>query len=361
MDENNSKKRKSEHIEEYDDIKKKKIDNEINKLDLNIQNCILNDISKITEINDTLQDINLINVDKFNTNINIISDIFKENKITYYSLIILSNLVVNDIGKEKYINGEYSDIRVQNIIFNQYICLTLYPSYLFQPYIFDDDIKYNYVDFRDPNLSAICSESKYLFPTWKKINNYNIDYRFENTNQFLQKICKNFTKKIFNFYEKLYGIYFNIVIGNMLSFVLLNYEINLNPFDVKFNKSKCEEWICGYNQVILNCEKFIRNYATIIELDKIDELNKDDLIHKINKIKKSFIININNINNDDGVKILFKPLEKFYKPTNNNTNFMPFIETDSFDNIIGEIEYIFKVKTHLNLIKNCNRVKKYCY
>ena len=44
----------------------------------------------------------------------------------------------------------------------------------------------------------------------------------------------------------------------MLSFILSNYKINLNPFDVKFNKSKCEEWIYGYNQVITNCKNFIR-------------------------------------------------------------------------------------------------------
>jgi hypothetical protein len=59
----------------------------------------------------------------------------------------------------------------------------------------------------------------------------------------------------------------------------------LNPLHNKFNKLECLEWIDGFNIVIKNCHRFIKNYATIIKLEWIDELDKDSLEKKMNKLK----------------------------------------------------------------------------
>lgn len=121
------------------------------------------------------------------------------------------------------------------------------------------------------------------------------------------------------------------MIGNIFSFVISNYKINLNPYDKKFNKSQCLEWIECFNIVSQNCYRFIKNYANVIELEKIDELDKDSLEKKMIRLNNSYINILNGTNKD--ILLLFEPLEKFYKPndTYNKTKF--FVQLNCLTNI----------------------------
>ena len=370
-------KRKSNCIDEYENIKKKRTYVEIDKLDFDLSNISLNQSFDYTNNNDinneTNNDICNDNLCDINTNFNEITDIQNEitkkinflhenseNSILTFELIIMiSNNIINEIGKDKFIQGNYDSLLEEQIFYN-YISLLLYPSYLFQPYLFNDNFSDLYVSDINEHLREICADSKCFFPIWKKKYNYDIDYNsFNNINQIHKKICKNFTKKIFDFYEKVYYQYFNIIIGNIFSFILSNYKINLNPYDKKFNKSQCLEWIDGFNIVLKNCYRFIKNYANIIELEKIDELDKDELEKKMNRLNNTYINILNGTNKD--LQPSFKPLEKFYKPIHPNNKTKLFVQINCLTNIKKEIDYIFKLKTHINLITKCTWVKKFCF
>lgn len=375
-------KRKSNYIDNYEDIKKKRADIEIDNLDYEINkinlNQLINDINNNNNNENLDLDLDLDNdflkTNNKNINFNDFTDIQNkitkkinflqensENNILTFDLIILISIdLIDKIGKEKYILGNYDDNLLGEQIFSEYISLLLYPTYLFQPYVFDNNFTTHCVSSLNEHLKAICVDSKCLFPIWKKKYNYDIDYRtFDNSNNVHQKICKNFTKKIFDFYEKVYHQYFNIMIGNIFSFILSNYKINLNPYDNKFNKSQCLEWIDKFNIVIKNCYRFIKNYATIIELEKIDELDKDSLEKKMNKLNNSYINILNGTNKD--LQILFEPLEKFYRPPNNDDKSKLFIQINCLRNIKKEIDYIFKIKNYINLITKNTWVKKFCF
>ena len=371
-------KRKFNYIDDYEDIKKKRTDIEIDKLDFEIKNISLHksfDYNTNDNINNTND--NLLNLYNVNTNVNDITNITqihneitkkinflhensKNNTLTFDLIILISNNIINQIGKDKFIEGNYDNL-LEEQIFNKYISLLLYPTYLFRPYVFDDNFSNLYVSEINVHLKEICYDSKCFFPTWKKKYNYDIDYNFfSNVNQINKRIYKNFTKKIFDFYEKLYYQYFNILFGNLFSFILLNYKINLNPYDKKFNKSQCLEWIDGFNIVLKNCYRFIKNYANLIELEKIDELDKDSLEKKINRLNNSYINILNNTNKD--LQILFEPLKKFYKSkseTNNNTEFVN--QVNCLIDIKKEIDYIFKLKNYVNLITKSTWVKNFYF
>ena len=378
-------KRKSNYIDDYEDIKKKRTYVEIDKLDFDLNNISLtqsldntnnnyNNININTVSNNGISYYNFLNTNDVNTNFNDLTDIqneitkkinflhenSKNNTLTFDLIIMISNNIINQIGKDKFIQGDYDDSLLDEQIFNDYISLLLYPTYLFQPYIFDDNFSNLYVSDINEHLKEICVDSKCLFPIWKKKYNYDIDYKsFNNENQIHRKICKNFIKKIFDFYEKVYYQYFNIMIGNIFSFILSNYKINLNPYDKKFNKSQCLEWIDGFNQVLKNCYRFIKNYANIIELEKIDELDKDSLEKKMNKLNNSYINILNGTNKD--LLILFEPLKKFYKPIATDNKKKLFLQANCLTNIKKEIDYIFKLKNYINLITKSTWVKKFCF
>lgn len=366
-------KRKFEHIEDYEEIKTKKANIEIDKLnfdklnfDINNININNNDNYFLNTNNENIINDDYINIQNDITNkINFLHKNSKNNTLTFDLIIIISNHIINEIGKESYIQGNYNDELLEDKIFSEYISLLLYPTYLFDPYVFDDDLKNSCVSSINEHLKeicfdSICVDSKCLFPIWKKRYNYDIDYNtFDNHNKIHQKICRNFTKKIFDFYEKIHHQYFNTMIGNIFTFILSNYKINLNPYDNKFNKSKCLEWIDGFNKVSTNCYKFIKNFAILIELEKIDELDKDELVKKINRLNNSYINILNGKNKY--LQMLFKPLEKFYNPIANDDKIKLLEQTNCLTNIKKEIDYIFKLKSHINLIKHNTWVKKFCF
>lgn len=373
-------KRKFNYIEDYENIKSKKADDdidnlnfEINKINLNkliddINNNHINDYENI-DLNLDLDNTNNKNINfndftdiqnKITKKINFLHENSKNNTLTFDLIKLISIDILHQIGKEKYILGNYDDSLLGEQIFSEYISLLLYPTYLFQPYIFDDNFSNSYVSNINEHLKSICVDSKCLFPIWKRKYNYDIDYcTFNNTNQIHKKICKNFTKKIFDFYEKIYYQYFNIMIGNIFSFILSNYKINLNPLDNKFNKTQCLEWIDRFNIVIKNCYRFIKNYAIVIELEKIDELDKDTLEKKMNRLNNSYINILNGTNKD--LQILFEPLKKFYNPPKNDNKTKLFIQINCLTNIKKEIDYIFKIKNYINLITKNTWVKNFCF
>lgn len=358
---------KFEHIDFFNNIKKQKFNVELDVLESKINHIDIYSIDPIDPADpaDTIDTIDTINTIKDFNDMKIIIDFIISNtnsKLSFDSIIIMSNNIIENIGKENFILGLYNDNYLQNKIFSQYISLMLYPSYLFQPYVFDDNFINICVDKRHIHLENICVDSNCLFPSWKKKYNYDIDYDFNSINIIHQKICKNFMKKIFDFYEKVYYKYFNIMIGNMLSFVLSNYEINLNPYDNKFNKKLCTEWICGFNEVIVNCRKFIKKYAIKIELEKIDELDKTSLIEKLNQLNKLYVdfFSLPIIINAD-IKALFTPLKKFYTPKINSEKYIQCIKTNYLINIKQEIEQIFKLKNYINVIIKNSWVSKFCF
>lgn len=356
-------KRKFNHIDDYEDIKTKKTNAEIDKLDLKINTINLEPLNDnnllITNDNEYINFNNIQNdiQNDITEKIIFLHKNSENNTLTFDLIILISNNIINKIGKEKYIQGKYDDNLLGGKIFSEYISLLLYPTYLFQPYFFDDNFSTLCVNSINEQLKAICIDSKCLFPTWKKKYNLDIDYNFDNKNKVHERICKNFIKKIFDFYEKVYYNYFNVMIGNIFSFVLSNYKINLNPYDTKFNKSLCLEWINGFNIVLKNCKRFIKNYAIIIELEKIDELDKDNLIKKMNRLNNSYINILNGKNKN--LNMLFEPLKKFYKPITNDDKTKLFIQTNCLTDIKKEIDYIFRLKTYLNSISN--NTKKFCF
>lgn len=360
-------KRKSNHIDEYEYIKKKKTNHEVDKLNFEMSNIGLEQSTNNDDVNNNeLSNIYDINFNDFNDiqnniaeKINFLHENSENNTLTFDLIILISNNIINQIGKDKYIQGQMDDNLLGEKIFSEYISLLLYPTYLFQPYIFDDDLQTSYVNTRNNDLKTICIDSQCLFPTWKKKYNYDVDYTFNDNNKVHQQIYKKFIKKIFDFYEKIYCQYFNIMIGNILSFILMDYKINLNPYDNKFNKSVCLEWIDGFNKVLINCIKFIKYYAILMGLNKIDELDKDALVKKINKFNNSYVNILNGTNKN--LKILFKPLEKFYKPYTNDDKIKLFVQTNCLINIKKEIDYIFKLKTYINMITNNTWVKKFSF
>jgi len=376
------------YLSEYEDIKKKKFDYHVNNMNIDVQNINLINITKNNTIdnnnNNNNNDID-ININNDNDNDNELVDeiakinnqiikntsSLKENiddgKLEFNSLIKLFNNIINNLGVNYYIQGEYTDNKIQEIFIAQYLNLMIYPSYLFQPYLFELDIKTKYINEiidsnRNNNLNTICFDSKYLFPTWKKIYNIDVDYEFETANDINKRICKNFTKKIFNFYEKVYNVYFNIVVGNVFECILSNFLLeHLNPYDIKFTKHKFNDWVNEFNKVMTNCKKYIFDYANVLELNNIDLDNKQILTNKLKKLKKDFIddydnletLNFDTINNN--IKILFEPMIKFYNPTNSKL----FIRTGCMDKIENEIEYIFKIKNYVKLLDNNSWVKKF--
>ena len=372
-------------LDEYENIKKKKIYCDINNIGVDIQNINLIDTTNVNSIdNDNISYLNNTSDDEFvdkitKINNKIIIDTIvliestKNNKLEFNSLIKLFNDIINQLGEDNYVHGEYTDSEIQEIFIIKYLNLMVYPSYLFQPYLFELDLKTNYIgeicnSNRNNNLNSICFDSKYLFPTWKKLYNVNIDvdidvnYEFELTNKISKIICKNFTKKIFNFYEKVYNVYFNVIIGNVFACILSNFLLKiLNPYNIKFNKKKFNDWINGFNKVLINCKKYVFDYANLLELNKIDLDDKQTLTNKLKKLKNDFIDGYENlkiINYDtisDDIKVLFEPIKKFYNPFGSKL----FVKTDCLDKIDKEIEHVFRIKKYVKLMDNNSWVNKF--
>lgn len=369
------------YLDEYKDIKKKKIDYNINNISIDIQNINLiytlnnntidNDNDNISVITNVYDDETLGEITKISNQIikdtSILIESTNDNKLNYNSLIKLFNDIVNQLGVDNYVQSVYNDDEIQEIFITKYLNLMMYPSYLFQPYLFETDIKTNYISEiidtnRNNNLNIICFDSKYLFPTWKKLYNINVDYKFESVNKINTRICKNFTKKIFNFYEKVYNEYFNIGVGNVFACILSNFlPEHLNPYDIKFSQYKFNDWVNRFNEVLINCKKYIFDYANILEFDKIDLDDKQTLTNKLKKFKSDFIDDFDNfkkINFDmicDDIKVLFEPLAKFYNPIGSKS----FVRTKCIDNIDKEIEQVFRIKNYIKLLDNNSWVKKF--
>jgi hypothetical protein len=268
----------------------------------------------------------------------------------------LTNFLAKKNGEENIVLEKISNDQFQNIIWDN-ICFMLYPSYLLDPYIFDSDPNQNYVDTRTKSLEEICFNSKYFFPTWKKIYNYNIDYNYDEKCHIHKKICKRFTGNIFEFYENFYGIYFNIIFGEIFSWMFSKYKINLNPLDEKFNIDIFNKWANSFNEVIELCRVLIKNIANSIELEKIDELSYNDLIKLINKLNDDFIINFESIVQKDFL-LVFKPMQTFFSENNNqknNSNICIQIPWSTYsskclNNITTEIISVFRFKQYLKFI-----------
>lgn len=339
------KRKNIDHYNEYEYIKTKKANIEIDKL-----TCELNNIDirpekyiKIKSTQPTQYEPNIVIKNNFNdieTKINLLKNLIQDKTLSFDSIIIITNDIINQYGKENYICGELDDNLIHDQIFS-YISMMLYPTYLFEQYYFDNNFLTSCVNLRNSTLETICIDSKILFPTWKKKYN-NINYDFYDSSCLNRKIYKKFVKKIFDFYEKVNYTYFNIMIGNIFSFILSNYKINFNPYDNKFNKNVCIEWINSFNKVMENCKKFIKNYAILIELEKIDELNKENLIKKIDKLNNVYKNILTGKNTY--LRMLFKPLEKFYNPTTNNKLNFLIQENYLISNIKKEIESIFRFR-----------------
>lgn len=366
-------------LHEYEDIKKKKIDYDINNMTINVQNINLINVSNENLINNNNISLKtnmtydeLVNeITKINNQIindtKILVESTSDGKLDFDSLVKLFNDIVNELGTNNFIQGEYTDSKIQEIFITRYLNLMIYPSYLFQPYLFEQDIKTNYISEicnsnRNTNLNAICFDSKYLFPTWKKIYNIDVDYEFELTNKINARICKNFTKKFFNFYEKVYNVYFNIGVGNVFACILSNFlPEHLNPYDIKFSKHKFNEWVDGFNKVLTNCKKYIFDYANVRGLNKIDLDDKQTLMDKFKKFKSDFIDGFDNfkiINFDtirDDIKVLFEPIIKFYNPMRSKL----YVRTECLDNIDKEIEHVFRIKNYIKLMDKNSWVKKF--
>lgn len=384
-----------EHIKEFNNFKKKKIDNQINGITMILDKFDIADKNNnyINNLTDKNIQNNNINVDT-NVNINIDIDdindddilkcedcknisnknIILKNKIkeienlkfiiifdkyfTYDSLILLVNYLVKKYGEEKVIEEKITNSEFENLIW-EHIGLMLYPSFLFDPYTFDLNFNNNYVDLRIDSLNDICYESKCFFPTWKKIYNHDIDYNFDDMCLHQKKICKNFTKKIFGFYELFFETYFNIIFGEILSFILIDYKIIINPFDLKFDLNIFNKWVLSFNLVLDIIRNFIKKIANSIQLEKIDELNQTELTNLLNKLKKDFIDEFETISKKD-IITLFEPLKEFYKK---NENFVTWklYNSNCLENINREILQLFKCKQYLNILLKNKWIRKFIY
>lgn len=366
-------------LDEYEDIKKKKIDYDINNIGIDVQNINIGvdtsnkyslDNDNISDMTNETEDELVDGTTKINNQIIIDTSVLIEStdyKLEFNSLIKLFNDIINKLGKDNYIYGEYTDGEIQEIFITKYLNLMVYPSYLFQPYLFEPDIKINiktnYIgeicnSNRNNNLNSICFDSKYLFPTWKKLYNVDSKYEFTHlTNKISKIICKNFTKKIFNFYEKVYNVYFNIIVGNFFACILSNFLLKyINPYNIKFSNQKFNDWINGFNIVMTNCKKYVFDYANELELNKIDLDDKQTLTYKLKKLKNDFIDGYENLKKinydtiDDNIKVLFEPIKKFYNPIDSKL----FVRTECMEKIDKEIEHVFKIKNYIKLMNNIN-------
>ena len=399
-----------EHLKKFNNFKKIKIDNQVNDLSFILNNIkIEKDLNKQINTDNNLDiDINKnviidtnintntntnTNVDiseKINLEINKINNICLninqtennssnknklKNKIKYIdelkliiifdkyfsydSLILLVNHLVKKYGEDNIIGEKISNGEFQKIIWEN-ICYILYPSFLFDPYILDLNYFNNYVDCRIKSLDNIHSEYECLFPSWKKTYNFDIDYNFDDMCVYHKPICKNLTKKTFEFYELVYKVYFNIIFGEIFSFILHDYEIILNPFDNKFNINIFNKWMNSFNMVIDSAKSFITNIAKSIEFEKIDELNQNDLTNLLNKLKNDFIDNFETISKND-ISKLFDPLKEFFIGNINNHISWSLFSSGCLNNINKEIILLFRYKQYINILSKNKWITKFIH
>jgi hypothetical protein len=374
-----------EHVKKFVNLKKRKTDNEINKLSIffndninienneNIENNM--DIEKNMDIKNNIVnhkqieldieqiDNNLSNNNDYKNKIKYIDElkliIIFNNCFNYDSLILLTNHLVKKYGENNIIEEKITNDEFQKIIW-KHIGYILYPSFLFDPYILDSDYKNNYIVQRTKSLNEICPETQCLFPTWKKIYNYDIDYNFDDLYLHNKKICKNLIKKIFEFYEMIYKVHFNIIFGEIFSFILNDYQIILNPLDPNFNINIFNQWSDSFNLVINSVKNFISNIAKSFQIEKIDELDKHELIKLLNKIKEDFIDNFDTISKND-IKKIFEPLEKFHNIEKNIDINWEIFSSNSLKNINYEITLLFKYKQCINILSKNKWIHKFVY
>ena len=258
--------------------------------------------------------------------------------LNYTNLCLLANLLGKKIGEQKIIEGTITDTQFNNIMWD-FIILKVYPSLLFENIIMEPDFKNKYVENRTISLEEIYSNTTSLFPSWKIKYNYNIDYNYNyNINPINLRISKNLLKKIFLFYEIIHNFYLDLVIGELFAWILSDYKININPYDINFNKKEFNDWVEKFNKVLSNCRIFFKELYIRYKIYDIDELNKEDLIFIINQIKYEFMINY--IKTRENIESLFVPLEKYKL----KSNFISFKSSECLNNIEKEINQIFKIK-----------------
>lgn len=382
-----------EHIIKFNNLKKRKLDNDIEYLADIFDNFTcdeslkkkkyIQDDNKNMEFNmdininidiemekDNITNNNLLNFKKLVDKINYIDEIKNimlfDKYFNYDSLILLVNYLVKKYGENNIINEKITNKDFQKNIY-EHICLVLYPSFLFDPYIFDSNYSENYFDVRIKSLEQICHESKCFFPTWKKIYNLDMDYNFNDMYLHQKNICIKFTKKIFEFYERIYKIYFNVIIGEIFAFMMKEYQIILNPFDDKFSIGNFNKWVTCFNVIIDDAKLFIENVAKSIQLDKIDELNQHDLTNLLNKLKKDFIDDFESITKNN-ICAIFKPMQNLelnvitskFTIEKSDQKWSSF-NSNCLKNINMEIIQIFKYKQYLNIMMKNKWITKFVY
>jgi hypothetical protein len=328
-----------------------KLDNQIGSY-MDISDNNLSDILKENEQPSLTIDLTI--KDRFDQIKNLNAILVNNNTFDYKKLQIICKYIINQYRPEEIKQGKLKDDSLQKELYEK-ISLMLYPSYLIVPYILDPCPESNYVDKRIDSLEKIYPESRSFFPTWKKLHNYNIEYNFLDLHTIHSKICINFTVKIFKFYERVYTVYFNIIFGELLSNLLSNYKIILNPLDIKFNRLQFDKWAEGFSKVLENCKSFIFKMTNSIHIEKIDELDQHDLTKLLNKLNGDFIEDFEK--NKNSFVSLFEPLKEFYKESYSNT----FVSSRCLDNINTEIIQIFKFKQYIKILSKNKWVGRFVY
>lgn len=328
-----------------------KLDNQIGSY-MDISDNNLSDILKENEQPSLTIDLTI--KDRFDQIKNLNAILVNDNTFDYKKLQIICKDIINQYRPEEIKQGKLKDDSLQKELYEK-ISLMLYPSYLIDPYILDPCPESNYVDKRIESLEKIYPKPRSFFPTWKKFHNYNIEYNFLDLHTIHSKICINFTVKIFEFYERVYTVYFNLIFGELLSNLLSDYKIILNPLDIKFNRLQFDKWAEGFSKVLENCKSFIFKMTNSIQIEKIDELDQYDLTKLLNKLNGDFIEDFEK--NKNSFASLFEPLKKFYKESNSTT----FVSSRCLDNINTEIIQIFKFKQYIKILSKNKWVGRFVY
>lgn len=86
----------------------------------------------------------------------------------FNSLVKIFNNIVNQLGVDNYVQSVYNDDEIQEIFITKYLNLMMYPSYLFQPYLFETDIKTNYIsEIIDTNRNNNLNFRRFKMPIFK--------------------------------------------------------------------------------------------------------------------------------------------------------------------------------------------------
>ena len=274
-------------------------------------------------------------------------------ELDYQTLCVISNQLALKLGKEKIIEGVITDIQFTKLIW-KFISYKIYPTFIFENFMFDNNIKELFVQERNSQLDIIYPQNLDMnypnyfpnfVPSWKRKYNLDIDYNLK-INPINLRISRNFLKKILTFYEVVHNFYFDIIVGELLSWILSNYKINVNPFDEKFNKILFEDWVEQFNKVIINCKIFFKDLYLKYRIFELDDLEKSNLESLITQLKIEFVIDY--LKTGEKIDILFLPLEKFR--INIKLDPSSFSSSNCLERINEEINQIFRIKQYYKIL-----------